>query len=544
MPKTSFLLVTTLFTLCTLVPAPAAAASGQWRALVIGIGDYRNPRITDLRTPVADGRELAAVLTGRYNFKVATLFDGEATWANIDRELRRLVAEAGEQDSVLIYYGGHGDLDEKLDEGWWYPVDTEPGNRQTYLQNSDLRELVKKMAARHVLLVSDSCFAGSLFGDYRSFSPKIGDRYHQRLYTSKSRLGLTSGGKEPVLDGGSAEHSIFAYHLLKFLQSDDRPVFSAGEMFTAIAPVVTNNSPQKPEFLPILYTGHESGEFVFVRTGTDLVSYLTVDEAGAIPAATVSGPDRRLLWMAGGVVLFGLLLALVLVPRMVRRRREKELHQALARRDSEGARQILGKRKVQDKQLAAKADRLAASAHGLVLQGMQRTIAIAPGPRQGLGRGERWMLAVADPHISRKPHGWLQLGADGLSLSADGGEVKVNGAVLAMARLAPGDVVALGPITEVVVEKVVAGMGAMLSVQSGPDQGKQLLLVDAGLPLQWLSGDHLGAGTLSWRENRPWLTVEGGDRHPLPAKSELHSFPLLDGDVLRLGEADLTVKVL
>ncbi len=182
-----------------------AGNQGAWKALIIGIGDYQDRRVTDLRTPVADGRDLAKILSERYGFEIITLFDREATWNNIDTALRKLIAEITEDDSVLIYYGGHGDLDEKLGEGWWYPVDAVPGKRQTYMQNSDLRELIQRMPAKHVLLVSDSCFAGSLFGGRALYhiTPCTGGQYRARAdHDSRSGKSGVQQGYCAVDNGG------------------------------------------------------------------------------------------------------------------------------------------------------------------------------------------------------------------------------------------------------------------------------------------------------------------------------------------------------
>ena len=92
---------------------------GTYRALVIGIDDYRDKQIPDLRTAVRDARAVAALLRKRYGFTdVSLLLDGQADGSGIQRALRSLVARSGTDDAVLIYYAGHGDLDRLTGEGW------------------------------------------------------------------------------------------------------------------------------------------------------------------------------------------------------------------------------------------------------------------------------------------------------------------------------------------------------------------------------------------------------------------------------------------
>ena len=529
--------------LVSLILPSAAFSQGAWKALIIGIGDYQDRRVTDLRTPVADGQELARILAEGYGFEIVTLFDREATWNNIDTALRKLISDTTEDDSVLIYYGGHGDLDEKLGEGWWYPADAVPGKRQTYLQNSDLRELIKRMPAKHVLLVSDSCFAGSLFGDYRSFSAKIDDRYHQRLYKSKSRQGLTSGGREPVLDGGSSEHSIFAYHLLKFLRTTDQDIFSVGELFTQIAPVVTNNSIQKPECLPILFTGHEQGEFVFVRSGAEI----RVAVSPAVSGLTVARAEksRKLLWIGTGLVLcLGLVFTLFLVPRIFLRKREKVLSQLIISRNGAEVARLIGMDSCKNEELLARAQDIIKPAAGLLLEGVKERIFIAPGPRQGVGRSSRWPLTIADPHISRKPHCWLLMNEDSFSINSDGGEIVINGESCTTAPLVQGDSIELGPVTVLQVERAVHSKGIVLLITAGPDRGGRLVMLSDFTPLHWITRQHQAVGKLSWQQEHPRIVVTAGDTHPMPNKNAGAEFSLISGDVLRIGELDWMVTLL
>ena len=52
----------------------------------------------------------------------------------------------------------------------------------------------------------------------------IDDRYFREKYAKPSRNIMTSGGKEPVADGGKNGHSIFAYYFLQFLEQNRYPL--------------------------------------------------------------------------------------------------------------------------------------------------------------------------------------------------------------------------------------------------------------------------------------------------------------------------------
>ena len=239
---------------------------GNYKALIIGINDYEGPKIPDLETAANDATAMARVLKERYGFEVKLLLDREATKDVIYRELRNLAVSTKENDSVLIYFAGHGDLDRTYDGGWWIPADATGGNPVTYLDNAQVQKAMRSMKARHVLLISDSCYSGTLFGKARSLPPVIDDKYYLSLYNEKSRWGMTSGNKTPVSDEGTGGHSAFAYQLIKELGESEKPFLSTRELYARIAPVIENNSEQTPVCRPIINTGDQGGEFVFVAS--------------------------------------------------------------------------------------------------------------------------------------------------------------------------------------------------------------------------------------------------------------------------------------
>ena len=239
---------------------------GTYRALIIGIDDYKDKRIPDLKTAVNDAKAMARVLKNKYGFKTKLMLGSKATKQGIYKALRRLAASAKPGESILIYYAGHGDLDRQYNDGWWIPVDAEAGNPITYLDNVQVQKAMRNMKARHVLLISDSCYSGTLFGRARTMPSVITDKYYLGLYNERSRWGMTSGNKTPVSDEGAGGHSIFAYQVLKELKKNEKPYLSTQELYTRIAPIVGNNSEQTPLCSPIRNTGDRGGEFIFVAS--------------------------------------------------------------------------------------------------------------------------------------------------------------------------------------------------------------------------------------------------------------------------------------
>ncbi|MCX5828360.1 MAG: caspase family protein [Deltaproteobacteria bacterium] len=241
---------------------------GQYRALVIGIDDYQDTKIPALKTAVNDAKELANLLKSMYGFKVTLLLDRQATRRAIIQTLRDLTVNTTPDESVLIYYAGHGEIDQVLNDGWWVPVDATGGDSSTYLDNTVIQKVMRSMKARHILLISDSCYSGTLFGEARSMPSLIEDRYYLNLYNEKSRWGMTSGNKTPVSDSGSEGHSIFAYQLIKALKKNENPYVTTQEIYSRIAPIIANNSEQQPLCRPVRDAGDQGGGFVFVAAIT------------------------------------------------------------------------------------------------------------------------------------------------------------------------------------------------------------------------------------------------------------------------------------
>lgn len=91
-----------------------------------------------------------------------------------------------------------------------------------------------------------------------------------QMMSRRSRRLLSSGADEPVSDGGGAGHSVFARAFITGLESMDRQAFSAADLYNEfIRHQVTGDSAQAPQFEAIQNSGHEGGDFVFLRQGAD-----------------------------------------------------------------------------------------------------------------------------------------------------------------------------------------------------------------------------------------------------------------------------------
>ncbi len=239
---------------------------GNYYALIIGIDNYKGSW-PSLKNAVNDAKAIETMLKGKYKFdKFKTLYNDQATRGNIIAELEALVASAKEQDNVFIYYSGHGEYKQDLNKGFWVPIDAMTSSTANYISNADIQTYLGGIKSKHTLLVADACFSGDIFrGNTVSVPFEESEKYYKEVHSLPSRQAMTSGGLEPVMDGGKDGHSVFAYYFLKTLNDNENKYFDAGQLYNKIKIPVINNSEQSPKLAPVKNTGDEGGQFLFIK---------------------------------------------------------------------------------------------------------------------------------------------------------------------------------------------------------------------------------------------------------------------------------------
>ena len=238
---------------------------GDYYAFIIGIDNYKG-EWPSLDNAVNDARGVKQVLESKYNFNhFITLYNEQATRENIIEKFEWLIKNVDEEDNLLIFYSGHGDYKEELNKGYWVPADAQTKSLSNYISNSDIQTFLGGVRSKHTLLVSDACFSGDLFrGKTFSVPFENSERYYKEVHRRISRQAITSGGLQPVMDGGREGHSVFTYYFLKSLENNSSSYFDASQLFNDLKIPVVNNSDQTPEFHPIKNAGDEGGQFIFL----------------------------------------------------------------------------------------------------------------------------------------------------------------------------------------------------------------------------------------------------------------------------------------
>lgn len=239
---------------------------GKYYALFIGIDAYTGTW-KPLKNAVNDAKAIEALAKTQYKFDVVkTLYNSQATRSGIIDELDWLVANVKENDNVMIYYSGHGEFKKELNKGFWVPADAKNTSTSNYISNSDIQTFLASIPSKHTLMISDACFSGDIFrGSVTSLPFENSEKYYVKTYDLKSRQAISSGGLEPVMDGGKEGHSVFAYYMIQALKTNTAKYFDASQLYNKIKIPVGNNSDQSPEFNPIGKTGDEGGNFIFIK---------------------------------------------------------------------------------------------------------------------------------------------------------------------------------------------------------------------------------------------------------------------------------------
>ncbi len=142
-------------------------------ALLICNGTFPNIPQYQLPGPVKDAKLLSATLSDpeTCGFEVKTLVDRGLL--EIRREIARICKEAGEQDTLLIYYSGNGFPD---DDGDLYLLASDSYGDYpdaTALDAEYILSQLRHSKCRKIVLMVDACHAGAFFNHNRGIPPGL-----------------------------------------------------------------------------------------------------------------------------------------------------------------------------------------------------------------------------------------------------------------------------------------------------------------------------------------------------------------------------------
>jgi WD40 repeat protein len=277
-------------------PTPSALLQASFErslAVVIGIDSYSHG-IPPLHNAVRDATAVADALE-RQGFEVLRLLDSQASLQALSELLsKHLPSLQPRLDRLLIYFAGHGlahtDQQHQL-SGFLLPSDAHRDVPSSYWPMASLREALRQLPCRHLLLILDCCFAGAFphaaVRDLRpppSSTPLYLERFRHFSSHRSFQLLLSTAHDELASDRllakpsqetlGDGQHSPFALALLQSLQPHSPADFNqdglltASELYTFLRDRLVRLLPSHHQQTPSLWNldWHDGGEFLFCLT--------------------------------------------------------------------------------------------------------------------------------------------------------------------------------------------------------------------------------------------------------------------------------------
>ncbi|MGB3759225.1 MAG: caspase family protein [Rivularia sp. (in: cyanobacteria)] len=207
--------------------------------LLVGVNDYQDTGLPSLRYPALDCRGLEQSLIkateGFPNKEIVVHHDFASKTPklkNIRESLKKIVFYSQPNDSIMLYFSGHGMLEPTTQEAVLCFSDTNQNNLlNTGLPMQELVEILSKSPAKQQLLCLDTCHSGDmalLGGSARdaetplsNSTPQLMSVLRQRASQSKGFCALLSCDRgQKSWEFPELGHGVFTYYLMQGLSGE------------------------------------------------------------------------------------------------------------------------------------------------------------------------------------------------------------------------------------------------------------------------------------------------------------------------------------
>lgn len=243
------------------VLASSAPLFTEGHALLIGVSAYHNLR--RLGKTTSDAKDLYALLTdpacaGYPPTNVALLLDEQVTKAAISDKLDWLACRAGPEDTVAIFFSGHGAQRVGGFEPGEYlcPVEADWYNlRSTAISTDEFTNALRAIRAGRVVVFLDACHSGGV-GEPKEAAPQVkaglSEDTYARLAEGRGRVIVASCRPDEVSwELPEMRNGLFTHYLLEALRgaavSADGTV-RIFDLFDYVSQRVPQHKPQHPLF--------------------------------------------------------------------------------------------------------------------------------------------------------------------------------------------------------------------------------------------------------------------------------------------------------
>ncbi len=212
------------FRFCTLLITLLLACHAYGRTYLVAIGMANYPGAShDLQACVRDARDVRDLYQQTDDCSTGLITNEKATVKGVFDMVRKVFANAGSDDQLVIYFSGHGV------KGGFVLYDG-------LLTYENIQQIFSSYRCKRKVVIADACLSGRLRGKNRS---------REGRSSTDVMFFLSSRDNEPSRDS-SGRNGLFTGHLLQGLRgaadADRNGKVSAHEIFTYVSGKVKNAS--------------------------------------------------------------------------------------------------------------------------------------------------------------------------------------------------------------------------------------------------------------------------------------------------------------
>jgi hypothetical protein len=226
------------------------------KIIAIAIDGYSDPAIGNLKNCSEDINLLISTLSNSYQFDSIELFARleQTTLSFLHAKLYNEFINSLEADNILLLFAGHGQFNSLLGTSYWLCSNSQKSDVTSWFNVEDLLRFFNASPAKHIALISDSCFSGAIFELNRGGGlPALDGKF--------SRQALTSGGIEKVSDGH--QNSPFNISLVEALNENTSDLMSFNQLSEKTILRFNQHRQQTPAFGSLVNSGDKGGSFFF-----------------------------------------------------------------------------------------------------------------------------------------------------------------------------------------------------------------------------------------------------------------------------------------
>jgi hypothetical protein len=286
--------------------SPDVVAYTHKYALVIGIDKYEDRLWGNLNYPVDDAERIATALEKEHGFEKPIIARNLKS-DDFKRVLEQFFAKTGSEDGalLLLWFAGHGALLKQphapAKDGYLVPADAPKPSfvgtdakaqsviadfRAKAVSMDRLKTYVDQAQSRHILVVLDSCFSGSIFK--KKGSDDVPREVRSNM-TNPVRRFISSGRADVTVDDSPIFRKLFLEALSGAAAKDG--YVTGFELHRYLERTVYDRTKQQPMTDTYGAGGNDEGDVVFKVKPKKTTWFPTPVPNGKLPDQPLEAPD-------------------------------------------------------------------------------------------------------------------------------------------------------------------------------------------------------------------------------------------------------------